>query len=231
MQNRLKSTKNIFMETISKLKDVYRKICVKSCVFFDYLGKKIAKTGLSANWITLLGLLVGLLAMNFVAMRMYASAILCILINRFFDGLDGAVARCAKPSDFGVFLDTICDYIFYAGIIFGFALANPEQNAVCAAFLLFAFTVAAVVMLAYAMIAYKKSKAVYISLNNSPFYLWGFAQGAETFIAVLLLCLLPSFFVVIAIFFGVLSLIKAVGLMVSAYYSFEISEKARGNEK
>ena len=112
MQNRLKSMKNIIIETISKLKDVYQRICVKSCMFFDYLGKKIAKIGLSANWITLLGLVVGLLAMNFVAMHMYAAAILCILINRFFDGLDGAVARCAKPSDFGVFLDTVCDIFF-----------------------------------------------------------------------------------------------------------------------
>jgi len=220
MQNILKSIKNI-----------YRKNHEKCYAFFDFSAKKIAKSGLSANWITLLGLCIGLLAMNFVAIQSYASAIICILLNRFLDGLDGAVARQNKSTDFGIFLDTTCDYIFYAGIIFGFALANPAQNAVCAAFLLFAFTVAAVTMLAFAMIAHKKNKSSYVALNNSPFYLWGFAQGAETFIAVLLLCLLPSYFMIIAIFFGVLSLIKAVGLSVSAYYFFEISEKAQKNGK
>ena len=41
--------------------------------------------------------------------------------TRFFDALDGAIAKNNKPSDFGVFLDTALDYIFYAGVIFGFA--------------------------------------------------------------------------------------------------------------
>ena len=218
-------------QAIEYIKKIYQKSYSKFYVFFDYSGEKIAKIGLSANWITLFGLGIGLLAMNFVAMQNYGAAIFCILLNRFFDGLDGAVARQNKTTDFGVFLDTTCDYIFYAGIIFGFALANPDSNAISAAFLLFAFTAAAVTMLSYAVIAYKKSKSAYIALNNSPFYLWGFAQGAETFIAVLLLCLLPSYFMIIAIFFGILSLVKAVGLIISAYYSFEISEKARSNEK
>jgi len=226
MSNPSKATKNISFKTIFFIKSISEKICHKICSFFDVFGRFVAKIGISANFITLFGLLIGLLAMNFLAMEMYYTALLCILLNRFFDGLDGAVARYSKVTDFGIFLDTACDYIFYASSILGFALANPEQNAVAAAFLLFAFTVSATTTLAYAIISYRKNKKSYISLNNSPLYLWGFAQGFETLIALVLLCLMPKLFLIIAVFFGVLSLVKSLGIMINAYYQFEILEKA-----
>ena len=226
MQKQIESTKKIVYEVFFKTKNISEKFYAKVNIFFDFLGKWCAKFGISANIITLTGLVIGLFALNFIAMQMYMTALLFILLNRFCDGLDGAVARHVKITDFGIFLDTACDYIFYAALIFGFALANPQQNASAAAFLLFAFTTASVTMLAYAVVAYKKKKTPYVSLSKSPFYLWGFAQGFETFIALVLMCLMPSFFIVIAVFFGLLSLVKAVGIMINAYYVFEISEKA-----
>ena len=50
-------------------------------------------------------------------MEMYATAILCIILNRVCDALDGAIARNSQVTDFGVFLDATLDYIFYAGVI------------------------------------------------------------------------------------------------------------------
>ncbi len=227
MPNTEKSTKNISFKTFIFIKELPEIFCRKICSFFDILGKNVAKIGISANFISIFGLIIGLLAMNFLAMEMYFTALLCILLNRFFDGLDGAVARYSKITDFGIFLDTTCDYIFYASAILGFALANPEQNAVAATFLLFSFAIGATTTLAYAIISYKNNKKSYISLNNSPFYLWGFAQGFETLIALVLLCLMPRLFLIIAIFFGVLSLIKALGIIINAYYQFEIVERAK----
>ena len=222
------ATKNI---VLPKIKKFFSTFCYISCQTFDYTGKIFSRLGISANMITLVGLGVGLLAMNFVAMQMYMTALVLILLNRFLDGLDGAVARINKITNFGIFFDAVCDYIFYSSVIFGFALANPGENAVCASFLLFSFTASAVVMLGFATIANKKSKQSYMALNKSPLYLWGFAQGAETFLAIVLLCLLPSKFMVISIFFGVLTLIKAVGIIVNAYYVFEILEKAGKDER
>ena len=227
MKNTYISIKNFIYKISESCKSFLAAFCGKFYALFDRLGKSIANTPISANIITLFGLMIGLLAMNFVAMRMYHYALVFILLNRFFDGLDGAVARYSKTTDFGLFLDTTCDYIFYASVIFGFALANPSQNAVAAAFLLFAFTCAAVTMLSYVLIAYRKQKQSFISINKSPFYLWGFAQGFEAFIAVVTLCILPSMFVVLAIAFGILSIIKAVGIIINAYYTFEISERAK----
>lgn len=77
------------------------------------------------------------------------------MLNRFCDGLDGAIARSTKVTDFGVFLDATLDYIFYGGVIFAFALADPAENGLAAACMLFGFAAAGCAMLAYSVVAYK----------------------------------------------------------------------------
>lgn len=193
--------------------------------FFNDSGKYLAKMGLSANVVTIIGFLIGIFTINFLALEMYGTALLCILLNRVFDALDGAIARNSKITDFGVFLDATLDYIFYAGVIFGFALASPYNNAVPAAFLLLSFTASACALLAYAVVAYKNKPVQEIKLGMSPFYLGGVAQGFETFIALVIMCLLPRLFMPIAIILGVLSIVKALSIMVTAYYSFVIAPK------
>ncbi len=192
---------------------------------FNTIGKKMAKWGISANWVSIMGFMVGIFAINFLAMEMYFYALLCILGNRLFDALDGAIARHSKVTDFGTFLDACLDYVFYAGVILGFALADPAQNALSACFLLFAFTASSCSLLAYAVVAYKNNKAKKLELNQSPFYLGGLAQGFETLIALVILCIMPELFMPIAILLGVLCLIKAMSVLVSAYYSFIIAKK------
>ena len=67
-----------------------------------------------------------------------------------------------------------------------------------AAFLLFAFMSSACALLAYGVVAHKSNQS-YELLNNSPFYLGGFAQGFETLLALVLMCILPGWFLQIAI--------------------------------
>lgn len=94
----------------------------------DIVGRYLYKAGVSANLVSIVGFAVGLLAINFLAMGMYLSALLCILINRAFDALDGAVARNREYSDFGVFLDATLDYTFYAGLYFRVCPGYPAQS-------------------------------------------------------------------------------------------------------
>lgn len=191
----------------------------------DFTGKYVAKTGLNANAVSILGFIIGISAVNFLALNMYGWALLCIAFNRFFDMLDGAVARYNKVTEFGIFLDAALDYIFYAGVIFGFALAYPAQNAVAAAFLLFAFTASSCSMLAYAVIAYRRHSEKALVFDKSPFYLGGFAQGIEVFAAIAVMCLMPFWFMEIAIVVGILCLVKALSIVAAAYYNFVIAEK------
>ncbi|MBS4773555.1 MAG: CDP-alcohol phosphatidyltransferase family protein [Proteobacteria bacterium] len=191
----------------------------------DVWGRKAAEYNISANLVSLLGFAIGMLSINFLAMNMYFWALVCILLNRAFDALDGSIAKFGKPSDFGVFLDAALDYIFYAGVIFGFALANPWENAVAASFLLFGFSASASAMLAYAVIAYKNRRRVEPDLEQSPFYLGGLAQGFETLAALVILCIVPVWFLPIAIILGCWCLVKALMIVSAAYFNFVIARK------
>lgn len=198
------------------------KIYNKSYNFLNIVGTYLGKIGISANAVSWTGFVIGIFAINFLAMEMYGWALLAILLNRFCDGIDGAIARSTKVSDFGVFLDATLDYIFYGGVILGFALADPVQNSSAACFLLFAFASAACAMLAYSVVAYKNNSKEELNLDHSPFYLGGLAQGSETVFALIILCLAPSWFVVIAMILGAFSLVKAFSVIVAAYYNFVI---------
>lgn len=83
---------------------------------FNSFGAKLAKAGIPANAVSIAGFVIGLLAINFISLQMYATGLLFILINRLCDGLDGAIARKTKITDYGVFLDAVLDYVFYAGV-------------------------------------------------------------------------------------------------------------------
>jgi phosphatidylglycerophosphate synthase len=50
------------------------------------------------------------------------------VLNRLFDGLDGALARRRGLTDAGGFLDISLDFLFYALVPFGFMLADPAAN-------------------------------------------------------------------------------------------------------
>ncbi len=191
-------------------------------------GKDLSKNGINANMVSIFGFVIGMMAINFLAMNMYFEALMCILINRFCDVLDGAVAKYEKPSKFGIFLDACLDFIFYAGVIFGFALADPEENAVAACFLLFGFSASASAMLAYGVVSYNETaKKEQQTLLESPFYLGGIAQGFETLAAFVLLCIMPFAFLPIAIALGCWCLVKALIIISSAYYKLVISEKSK----
>lgn len=211
---------NHFLQKLKKMRREWR-------MLIDVIGHKFSAWGISANLVTITGFAIGLLAINFLAMGMYLSALLCILINRFFDALDGAIARCCPANDFGVFLDACLDYTFYAGIIFGFALAYPAQNAVAACFLLFGFTASASAMLAYAVVAYKNNQGHQADLEQSPFYLGGLAQGAETLTVLVVLCIVPGWFLPAAIILGCWCLVKALMIITTAYFNFVIAPKGK----
>ena len=225
--NLLKS--KISNEKINSFLQICNNSCQKSTSVFKNLLQKFAKLlvqwHISANIVTIAGFIIGLLAINFLAIGHYGSALICILLNRFCDVLDGAVAKVSKPTDFGIFLDATLDYMFYAGVIFGFALANPEQNAVAASFLMFGFISSACALLAYAIIAYQNKNKTRANLNESPFYLGGIAQGFETFITLVVLCIVPRLFMPLAVILGIFCFVKAVSVMISAYYVLVIAEK------
>jgi phosphatidylglycerophosphate synthase len=185
----------------------------------DRLARVAAAHGVPANAITLVGLAIGLAAVPLLAVESYAGALVAIGLNRLADGLDGAVARRGTPSDLGGYLDIVGDFIFYAAVPFGFALARPE-NALPAAFLILSFVGTGSSFLAYAIMAAKRGLADAAPTQRSLYYLGGLTEGTETIIAFALFCLVPTAFPILAYVFGALCWLTTVSRVIAAWRSF-----------
>jgi phosphatidylglycerophosphate synthase len=185
----------------------------------DRLARVVAALGVPANAITLVGFAVGLAAVPLLAVESYAGALVAIGLNRLADGLDGAVARRGTPTDLGGYLDIVGDFIFYAAVPFGFALARPE-NALPAAFVILSFVGTGSSFLAYAIMAAKRGLADAAPTRRSLHYLGGLTEGTETIIAFALFCLLPTAFPILAYVFGALCWLTTVSRVIAAWRGF-----------
>lgn len=78
---------------------------------WDFLGRALARTGLSPNAVTVTGLvLVAAAAAAYLHHRNDLVFGLCLAVAFAFDGLDGAVARVTgRASRFGGYLDAVID--------------------------------------------------------------------------------------------------------------------------
>jgi phosphatidylglycerophosphate synthase len=167
----------------------------------DRLAAPLTKAGISANAVTLAGFAIGLLALPLLAAGAYGLALLAIVVNRAADGLDGAMARCAGASDWGGYLDIVCDFVFYGAVVFGFALAAAD-NYLPAAFLLLSFIGTGGSFLAFSALAGRRGLETKARGAKSLYYLGGLTEGTETIAFFVICCLLPSTFPVLAWIFA-----------------------------
>jgi len=163
----------------------------------------LAARGVRADQITIAGFVLGCLAVLALALGGYGLALVLILLNRLADGLDGAVARLTRPTDRGAFLDIALDFLFYALVPLGFALADPAANALPAALLIAAFVGTGSSFLAFATIAAQRGLRADAYPAKGIFYLGGLTEGAETIAAFAAMCLFPGHFPLIALIFAV----------------------------
>jgi phosphatidylglycerophosphate synthase len=164
----------------------------------QWAARVLLRAKLSANFVTLLGAVIGLSALPLLAMQCYGWALTLILINRFLDGVDGTMARMTVATDRGVFLDTVCDFLFYAAVPLGFALAEPAANALPAAVLLASFIGTATTFLAFAVAAANRGMVSPNYPNKGFYYLGGLTEGSETIVLFCALCLWPQHFALLA---------------------------------
>jgi len=127
---------------------------------------------------------------------------LLLLLNRLADGLDGELARLSQPSDGGAFLDITLDFIFYAMFPLGFAMFAPQTNALPAAVLIASFVGTGASFLAFSGQAEKQGMEHPDFAYKGFYYLNGLAEGTETILVFVLMCLLPSHFALIAYVFA-----------------------------
>ena len=104
----------------------------------DVIGAALGKRGVTANTVTTIGFIFGLMAFAALIMGHVLTGLVFIIFNRIADGLDGAVARYHGVTVLGGYLDIVTDFIFYELVPLGFALHDPGK-AQAAAFLVVSF--------------------------------------------------------------------------------------------
>lgn len=184
-------------------------------------AKRLDGVGVTADQVTLAGFAFGILAIPAMATGNSGLALVCLVINRVADGIDGELARLSSPTDAGSFLDITLDFIFYAAFPLGFALYDPAQNALPAAFLIASFVGTGASFLAFASQAQKNKIDSPDFAYKGLYYLNGLAEGSETILCFILMCIFFEHFALIAWIFGNVCLITALNRVYSGYQTLK----------
>jgi phosphatidylglycerophosphate synthase len=188
------------------------------------VGQTLAARGVTADGVTLVGLGLGLLAALMIAVGWAGAALVPLLASRIADGLDGAVARASRKTDFGGYLDIACDFLFYGAIPFAFVVMDPLANAVAGAFLLTSFYFNGTSFLGYAILAEKRDMETSVQGVKSLYFSNGLLEGTETIVFFVLLCLFPASFATLAWIFGALCFATATLRLFAARRVFTMKE-------
>lgn len=162
------------------------------------VARHLVRRGVTADALTLAGLAVSVATVVAIALGVYAAALAGVALSRLLDGLDGPVARCTAPTDRGGYLDSVCDYVFYAGVPFGFALAEPATHALPAAALLASFLLTCASFLAFAALAARRGVETAVRGRKSFFYAGGLVEGTETIALFVAMLAFPAWFPTLA---------------------------------
>ena len=183
------------------------------------VGRLLAARGIGANAVTLAGLIPALGAGLAILDGQHLLALSLIALNRLFDGLDGAVARASRLTDWGGYLDTLADFAFYVTVPLAFGLASPA-NTPAALVLVAAFTLTCASFLGYAAIAAKRGAETSAHGRKAFFYSTGLAEGAETIAVFAAMCMLPEQFAAIAYAYAALCLLTVAQRSLLARQAF-----------
>jgi phosphatidylglycerophosphate synthase len=196
----------------------------------NLIGKRVHQQRISANQVTIVGFFLGLCSVPLLWLQHYHLALVFILLNRLFDGIDGAVARQTGISDSGGFLDISLDFVFYSSIPFGFVLANPIDNGLAGAMLIFAFIGTGTSFLSFAVMASRYQIANPIYQNKSLYYMSGLTEGTETILCFVLMCLLPDHFTLIATVFAAMCAFTTVTRIWYGFHTIKKCETAASQD-
>jgi phosphatidylglycerophosphate synthase len=191
----------------------------------DAAAQQIANRGISANQVTLACFVLGMTSALLIMLGHFQLALLLLLLGRICDGLDGAVARLTKPTDFGAYLDITLDFLFYAAVPMAFAMADFEANSKASTTLLAAFIGTGTSFLAYAIIAEKRGDKSTDYPTKSFYYLGGLTEGAETIGCFTLMCLWPQHFALFAYIYAAMCFMTTATRILAGWQNFAATKK------
>ncbi|MEG2787520.1 MAG: CDP-alcohol phosphatidyltransferase family protein [Romboutsia sp.] len=169
----------------------------------------LLKLKLSANNITILALLVGMLTSVFIYLDMNILAIITLWISGYLDAVDGAVARKTNTSSmFGTLMDITFDRVVETLMIFTLALKyiDARMNFIV---LLVCIIISMTIFLTVGALVEKKGM-------KSFYYQAGVAERSEGFLLFSLIIMFPNYVMFFTNIFSFIILITIVQRIVEA---------------
>lgn len=154
----------------------------------DAIAARVERLGVAPVGLTAIGWLVGVGACLAAGTGHWTAALVLWLLNRLADGLDGPLARRRGATDLGGLLDLAADFSIYAGFVVAVGIAEPDARVACLV-LLAAYYVNGAVFLALAPMLERRGA---VGDERSVLFVGGLAEGSETVLAYVAICLLPE---------------------------------------
>lgn len=154
--------------------------------------------------LSLVGLVFGVATAVALAWQAYVAGFVFWFLNRFFDGLDGTVARqSGRQSDFGGYLDILLDFFVYALIPIALVLGRPSTaNLLALTFLLATFYVNAASWMYLSSILEKRAAAAPTVGYTTVTMPDGLIGGVATILFYSLFILLPGYLMPLFVLMG-----------------------------
>jgi phosphatidylglycerophosphate synthase len=173
---------------------------------FDWLARRMAGWRITANEVTLCGMIFGFWCCVMLAFQRYHEALFFLALNRMCDGLDGALARHTRMTELGRFLDIMSDFMVMIGAFAFFAMGRPEYATVMM-WVAVAFAVDFVSLTALTIFFDKRPPLTQAARDRTktlyPF--GGLLDGTETLIMIVLMCLFPDSIKVLGVVYASLA--------------------------
>ena len=197
---------------------------------YEKFVKKLFSSRISANQLTIIGLVIGLISALFIYLssvfeelliEFIIISIIFTIVSFFVDTLDGSIARFEGPTIFGGILDIFCDRIVEISIIIAIVATNPTKLIWPGMFSLGAIILCISMFLIVGGIINrdnldKKSKVIV--------YQGGLMERSETFFFLLVIILLVPWRFVILWIFTILVFLTAILRLREAYQIFKLED-------
>ena len=182
----------------------------------QYIAKLFLKF-ISPNHMTLIGFSFGVSMCLSIIIDQYLIAIIFLFLNRFSDGLDGAMARLQNPTPLGGYLDIVLDFLIYGGFVLSFGITE-QNNTLLSMVLLFCYIGTGSTFLAKAAILPSlTNQNLNEEIPKSFNYAVGLVEGTETIVFMVLCLLFPNLFIYFSFIFIILCLITIVFRIIVCY--------------